>query len=208
MTNTSSRRRREAAAARAEERARRARRNRRVKWVSIAALAALVLVGLAGWTIRSNGPGDPAEAAAPGSPAMSREEQMLEFYQCLRDNGLDVDDPDQPGMMALPFDPDDPEVAPVLEECRSGMDGGPMQAGDGELADPEALVAFVTCMQDNGVDMPDPGADGTLNLPEDVDPSTPEFQAAIDACREHLSGGGIRVQAPGGDGSGPRMGQR
>lgn len=204
-------RRREEAQARAEQRARKAQVQRRVKWISAVTLAGLLVLGLAGWAI-ANGNGSEPEQAADGP---SQEETLLAYFQCLRDNGLDVDDPDTgsggPGMgtgqVDAGIDWEDPAVRAIVETCREETGGGPAQGGEfGEnLAETDALFAFATCMQDHGIDMPDPDPDGTLNMPEDTDPESPEFQAAIGACQEHLDGGGVRIQGPGG---GPRGAQR
>jgi hypothetical protein len=61
--------------------------------------------------------------------------------------------------------------------------------------DPEdAMLAFARCMREHGVDMPDPAAGGGGGLRgtikvgggDGIDPK--DFQAANEACREHLSG--------------------
>ena len=52
---------------------------------------------------------------------------MVEFAQCMRDNGVDFDDPDlsdvfSGGELQNPFealDIEDPEVAAVVEECQA-----------------------------------------------------------------------------------------
>ena len=56
------------------------------------------------------------------------EDAFLEFAQCLRDNDVDVDDPDlsvleggpgaAAGMFGDEFDPDDPEAADAIEACQ------------------------------------------------------------------------------------------
>ncbi|MEO1059238.1 MAG: hypothetical protein AAFY28_20215, partial [Actinomycetota bacterium] len=67
-----------------------------------------------------------------------------EFAQCLRDNGLDVDDPDFEnfgpgggggggggGLFGEGFNPQDPAVQPVIEECQSLFAGGDFAPGGG-----------------------------------------------------------------------------
>jgi len=158
--------------------------------------------------------GDSAEAAedsggaTTGGPGMADEEVILDFYQCLRDNGIDVEDPDLsgsgggvrvgggPGGGAI--DPNDPEQMAILEDCRDetglGGPGGALGGSFGDnLADTEALIDFASCMRENGVDWPDPTAEGSFQVPEGLDPSSPEVQAASEACRQHLSGGGVMV---------------
>ena len=73
------------------------------------------------------------------------EDNLLEFTQCLRDGGLDVDDPDLsglgsgegPGAGGGPFaelDLDDPEVSAVFEDCQALL----ADAFPGGTADAEA----------------------------------------------------------------------
>jgi hypothetical protein len=53
----------------------------------------------------------------------------------------------------------------------------------------EAMLAFSRCMREQGVDIPDPGAGGgpvRVGGDEGIDPE--KFQAANEACREHLEG--------------------
>lgn len=148
-----------------------------------------------------------SDRAATGGPGMADEEVILDFYQCLRDNGMDVEDPDLSGGQGVrigggpgggAIDPNDPEQMTILEDCRdeTGLGGpGGTQGGNfgDNLADPEALIDFASCMRENGVDWPDPTAEGAFQVPEGLDPSSPEVQAASEACRQHLSGGGVMV---------------
>jgi hypothetical protein len=65
---------------------------------------------------------------------------------------------------------------------------------------PPNLSAYAACMRATGIaNFPDPAADGSIQLPADIDPSTTEFQAASAACQDHLpEGGEVR---PDGNGS-------
>ncbi len=69
------------------------------------------------------------------------QDQLLEFAQCLRDEGLDVDDPDlsefaasggaggPAGLFGDGFDPDDPAVQDAIGECQGIFVGGPLGGG-------------------------------------------------------------------------------
>ncbi|NDL58297.1 hypothetical protein [Phytoactinopolyspora mesophila] len=161
----------------------------------------------------SDDAGGDSSASAAGEGAEASEEQLiLGFYQCLRDNGLDVADPDlegsgpQAGGGPPGIDTNDPAAMEVVELCRDAVLGdveGPMQFGDGaggNMADTSSLIEFVSCIRDQGIDMPDPSSDGRLAMPDNVDPQSNEFQAAVQECSEHLDGGGIRMGEPGGGG--------
>jgi hypothetical protein len=184
----------------------------------VAALFALLVLAACGG---SEGDG----ATAAGQADTSTEEQagdgeepgndggpILDFYECLRENGFDVPDPEpSPGArLGLDgVDMDDPAARAVVEECAEGrlsQTGGRVTVGGGgrsmgdNLAAPEALLAFVDCLRARGIDMADPAADGRLSLPRNLDPQSSEFQAAARECATHLDGGGILV-GPGGGGA-------
>jgi hypothetical protein len=51
----------------------------------------------------------------------------------------------------------------------------------------QELLKYVACMRTHGVpDMPDPGSNGNLSLPVggDINPSSPQFQSAQQACQQ------------------------
>ena len=68
-------------------------------------------------------------AFAPGGSAFDiteMQDAMVEFAQCMRDNGIDFDDPDLSGFargeLSNPFaelDVTDPEVAAAIEDCQT-----------------------------------------------------------------------------------------
>ena len=59
------------------------------------------------------------------------QDQLLAFAQCLRDEGVDVSDPDlsdgAAGLLDWEFDPEDPANAAAIEACQTlfaGAGGG------------------------------------------------------------------------------------
>lgn len=63
------------------------------------------------------------------------QDSLVEFAECLRDNGLDVDDPDFSAgagpealatMFGPDFDPNDPENSAAIDECSALFAGGPV----------------------------------------------------------------------------------
>jgi hypothetical protein len=171
------------------------------------ALLVAVLLALAACAPDSN----PVAAETPEPQAG---DPVLDFYQCLRDNGLDVADPGQGQQQGqqvgtgLPgVDQNDPAQMAIVEECARthlGSTDGRVTIGEGQmgdnLADTAALVAFVDCIRGHGFDMPDPAPDGRLSLPENADPQSPEFQNAARDCAPHLDGGGVLIGGAGGGG--------
>ncbi|MEU4447175.1 hypothetical protein AB0K14_37510 [Actinosynnema sp. NPDC050801] len=131
--------------------------------------------------------------AAPSAPpsssaAMSQEDRLREFARCMRDNGVDVPDP-EPGGKPGGFgkvDRTDPDFERAREACRELLPGG----GDLSKLDPEQLDRlreFTRCMRDNGVDVPDPDPNGgKMSGLGKVDRDSPAFRAALDACRDKL----------------------
>ncbi len=168
--------------------------------------ALLVTVTAAGCGSDDEGPGV-ATAGGGGAPAATestasdeeadREEQLRDFAQCMRDHGVDLPDP-QPGTGVSGLAPwaevlsgDDPTVQAAFEACQSRLPNG----GEPPQLNPEQLEVyrnFAGCMRENGIDLPDPAADGTLQLraflAAGIDPEDPVFQAAFEACRSTLTG--------------------
>lgn len=148
-------------------------------------LAALLTVALA------------ACAAAPTNTnpaAVDLEDAGILYAQCMRDNGVpDFPDPNADGRFRLDHDEfpqDDPKFLAATEACRDLAPGGEHR-DTGDPAYLEQMREFSQCMRDNGLpDFPDPDADGRLRGIGHEDQGDPEFQAAMETCREKLPGGG------------------
>ena len=171
---------------------------------------------------------DPNAATEVVTTEVDDEEAMLAFTQCLRDQGLDIADPevDDEGNLRLArpgqdADFDREAFQAAREACAQFLEGvsfGFREFDRTEIED--TLVEFAACMRDNGVDMPDPdfsatpGAGGGGGRPfGDIDPTDPAFEAASEVCQEILSnafgedgpgrgpgGGGPAGGGPGGGG--------
>ncbi|MCC8244593.1 hypothetical protein [Saccharothrix luteola] len=127
-------------------------------------------------------------SSSSSSAAMSQEDRSREFAKCMRDNGVDVPDP-EPGGKPGGFgkvDRTDPDFERAREACREYLPGG----GDLSKVDPdklEQLRAFSQCMRDNGIDLPDPDPNGgKLSGLGRIDRDSPAFRSALDACRDEL----------------------
>lgn len=162
-----------------------------------------------------------ADGAAGGTlTEAEREEALLAFSQCMRDNGVaDFPDPepDEDGNLRLGFrggagdgEFDREAIATARDACGDlieGIGGGPGGGngpGGGQGFDPELFLAFAECMRTNGVaDFPDPGADGRPDREamQALDVQSDEFQAASATCAEEVGfsfGGGRGPGAGGG----------
>jgi hypothetical protein len=145
------------------------------------------------------------------------EEAALAFTECLREEGLDVQDPDFDGEGGLNFNfgqvfrggpgeagpgegPND-EFRAALDVCRELLEGVAQQFERPDLTEIEDdLLAFAECMRDNGIDMADPDLSGG-GRPEggllfQLDVSDPAVEAALETCQSELAFG--RPGGPGG----------
>ncbi len=140
----------------------------------------------AGGGVATAGNGSASTASASAPPA-----DLTAVARCLRDNGIDVSDPD-PGTGRLDLGSarrGDPEAfRQAMEKCRHLLPAGSLGAQLGP-DDIEKLRQFAQCMREHGVDMPDPdpGAGnpfgGALGR---IDRNSPAFRTAFDACKDKL----------------------
>jgi hypothetical protein len=186
---------------------------------SILALFTVTALSVAACTSGEGG-GDVASLAPTSSDAVGSaeadgsvdaEEAMLAFTQCLRDGGIDIDDPiiDENGNPQLPpiedqtvvpdggdFEPDATMKAmdDVMAGCQHHLDGLTFNATEhGDLVDiQDTFVAYAQCMRDHGIDMPDPdfSAGGMIDL-SSADPSDDGYEEAHGECKEVFTGSGI-----------------
>jgi hypothetical protein len=146
---------------------------------------------------------------AGGRPELSEEfeDAMLEYAECMRDEGIDFPDPSTNGDGMIVIGPrgatNGPPTEAEMEEFEAADEACRhiLEAVQAELPrpDPEQeaemrdqALAFAECMRDNGIDFPDPRFEegGGVGIAlEDIDPSDPDFQEAQEECAG--DGGGI-----------------
>ncbi|WP_431927783.1 hypothetical protein [Micromonospora wenchangensis] len=175
------------------------RRNPLRLLLALPVLAALALSGCQG-----GGDDDPGVATAGGGGAgpsvsaagLSDEQRQLKFTACLREQGLDVPDP-QPGQKGPRFDAgsdiDLGKVQAALQQCREyAPNGGQPRQLDADQT--EQVRKLAGCMRENGVpDFPDPSADGRIQPGRaNIDLKDPKVRAAFDKCREIMPNLGER----------------
>jgi len=159
----------------------------------------------------------PSDEAAAEEPA-SDEEAILAFAACLRDEGLDVEDPtvDADGNLRPPRPRDIGELdremmrtameacSEYLENVAFGLDG------EDQTERQDQLLEYASCMRDNGYDMPDPDF-STMGNPGQsgggpfgaLDRDDPAFQTAQEACADIFGADGrVPGAGPGGGGGG------
>ena len=75
--------------------------------------------------------------------------------------------------------------APPTSEPSDSVAEDSATDGSQPVADNPDLLALSQCMRDNGIaNFPDPGPDGLLLDGTGIDPDSPQFKAAQDACRD------------------------
>lgn len=142
-----------------------------------------------------------------------REQALLDFARCMRDNGVPIQDPqvDSEGNLRLRpgqggvGDVDQATLDKAREACQEHLEGvtqGFTPEDQTRLQD--ALVKYAGCMRQNGYDMPDPDLSQGAGRGRfgDLDRDDPAFQKAHEACKQHLAQLPGRGGLGGGGGSG------
>jgi hypothetical protein len=149
-------------------------------------LGLIMLAGCAagdGGNVASAEGGD--QGAAPSEAASKDPKQAaLDYVECLREHGLEVDDPGPDGRLKLKAQGKNAEKA--MEACR---DLAPQMDKNNPKAKEQAESArqFAACMRENGVEKfpdPDPNEPG-IRINKDL-ADDPDFEAAQEACRDLL----------------------
>ncbi len=139
---------------------------------------------------------------------VDQEQAAIALIECLREGGLEVDDPtvDADGNVQFPQQDlenpiDQDELETALEGCEEELQAvviGFTRDFD-FTALQDTLLEYSACMRDNGFDLPDPDfsnlgfdADQPPTGPfGDVDFNDPDFVEANEACDDLLSGLGF-----------------
>jgi hypothetical protein len=169
-----------------------------------------------------DGEGDGDGGGGPGGRGRDPEfeDAMLEYAQCMRDNGVDMPDPEfgddgsvsiragggpgeEPGGAEDPdFEAAEEECSPIMEDARPEVDIDPEEQAEMQ----DRMLQVAQCMREKGHDMPDPEFtdDGGVLMrsgpPEGggggEGPSA-EFEADMEDCQDEAG-----VEGPGGGGLG------
>lgn len=163
----------------------------------LALAAAVPLVGC------GSGGGNTGTNASSGSD--KGYEAALKFSQCMRSHGVaKFPDPQQSsgGGVNLSIgknsgiDPSSATFKSAQAACRKYAPGGKGNGKPMSAAQQQKFLAFSQCMRSHGVPkFPDPtfsggGAQLRLNAGPGLDPNSPTFKAAQQACRSKMPGGG------------------
>jgi hypothetical protein len=147
---------------------------------------AVALIALAACGGSAGGEADSETGTDAGS--LDEEAQALDFAECMRDNGVELPDPG-PGpqgfseaFQEIAGDYDQATLEQAIAACEDRM---PQFASE-EQHDDEVMLDLAECLRDEGLDVSDnPFADAHTGA---VDQE--EFVAAMEVCRQVLSGDG------------------
>ncbi|MBE2319099.1 hypothetical protein DVA67_024200 [Solirubrobacter sp. CPCC 204708] len=148
-----------------------------------------------------------AEKETPSEPAADQNRQaMLDYARCMRENGVDMPDPKFEGgrvtmAVGAPGQRIDPDKLRTAEQaCAKYQEAiKPPEMSDEDKAEFKArALEHSRCMRENGIeDFPDPTFDenggARMKMTRELDPESPAFQKAQQACEKTLPG-------PGGEG--------
>ena len=149
------------------------------------------------------------------SPIQTDEEKVLEFTQCIRDQGIEIQDAtvDSDGNLRPPRPVEGAsmnfqELRPAFEKCRESLDGmtfGRERVDVNEQIDD--LLKVTECLRDAGFDLDDPNQENLGAWRGQFDFEDPDLQEAFEECGSFgRPGGGPGSGPPGGSNNGPGRG--
>lgn len=125
-----------------------------------------------------------ADEEPEGGRTNDEQQGLLDFAACMRDNGIDMPDPEagpgglQTAMSDAIASYDRDVLFSALEECRDLLPSQTVQRA--ESVDSETELAFAECLREQGLDVPDDVF--TSGVPDDIDPD--QLSEAMTACQE------------------------
>ncbi|WP_188191783.1 hypothetical protein [Nonomuraea sp. SYSU D8015] len=140
-------------------------------------------------SVTGNGTGN--QAAASAKPSEDPHERNLKFAQCMRENGIQMDDPEPGKGIMMKFDRGTPRE--TVEKAQEACKQWAPQGGQGGRVDPqraEAMRKLSQCMRDNGVESyPDPDG-GMMRITGEI-ANDPDFKSAEEKCQKESAEAGL-----------------
>lgn len=161
-------------------------------------VAVALALCIAGLVACGGGSGSGEGTGSGGGESASVERAGLEFAECMREHGVEMEDP-KPGQN-ITLESDDPTTKRALAACDGKLAGArqELSAEEGEEFR-EGWLAFTECMREQGIDLADPrfpGVGKVLLGIAGVDTESPAFEAAAESCGDEVpdqTDGGIGV---------------
>lgn len=129
--------------------------------------------------------------SAQGSDASGKgkaEDDAYKYRQCLRDNGVKVEEPKE-GQAAGIEVKDEKAFKKAKEACKDLPGAGKEMSAEEQQKALDKSIKFAQCMRENGVDMPDPELkDGNLTAKAGGGPDVPKekMEKAQKVCSDKL----------------------
>ncbi|NRQ31642.1 hypothetical protein HII36_07275 [Nonomuraea sp. NN258] len=132
--------------------------------------------------------GGTGKATASAAPSLNNQDKMMKFAQCMRENGIEMDDPVPGKGIRIMSKPGQEETMKKAQEaCKQYAPSG--EGGPGGAANAEKMRALAKCMRDNGVaEFPDPEPNGGMRINRNVG-EDPDFPEAQKKCQFDFGGG-------------------
>jgi hypothetical protein len=185
----------------------RQRRRRRPPLAALVGALALTLAVAAcaggndtGGVASLNGSNKPT-ATTNANNGKDNKQAALDFARCMRQHGIDMPDPKFTGNGGVIQEfrsgpgnrgPNDQKFKAAQQACQKYMPNG----GTAHKPNPQEqqqMVQFARCMRQHGIDIPDPGPGGGIQVNgglNTVKPDDPKFKAAQQACQKLLPNAG------------------
>jgi hypothetical protein len=147
-----------------------------------------LVLAVSGCTGAASGSAPPPAGGRGRADGLTYHERLVRYTQCMRDNGVKMNDPvlDANGDGGVTIQ-DDADADPAKRRAAAAKCDPLLGGGDGksEQVDPanvETLRKWAKCLRENGLsDYPDPGSDGSI-AQKALDPNDPTVSAAVAAC--------------------------
>ncbi|GII96917.1 hypothetical protein [Sinosporangium siamense] len=136
----------------------------------------------------ASGTAAPAPMASSAAPPADKNEAALKFAECMRGQGVDMPDPEPNSPITIQERAGERDkVKKAQEACKQFLQASVGEQGQ-QAVDPkqrDTLLKLARCMREQGIEMPDPAADGKVEI--NIPPGTPEqkVKEAHEACRQH-----------------------
>lgn len=119
------------------------------------------------------------------------EEYQIAFAGCLREQGIDIQDPGGDGLQVESNDEE--AMAGATKACRQELGEPPAMPDDGPTVSDEEqqreYLKIAACFRSNGIDVPDPESGSTPDIPEDA-PEDVAQKCAPDGIGGPVTGNG------------------
>jgi hypothetical protein len=167
--------------------------------------ALLALTGCAGGgddsgVATANG-GKAADAKA--TPSLNPRDAQLKFAQCMRQNGVDMPDP-EPGQAGVRIQSKKGErgkTDAAMKKCGPFLEAGRIGPKPDDPKVRDQMLKLAQCLRQHGVNVPDPQPGQGMRMRVDKG-SKAKVEAAHKACEQFLPGGGKAPPSVGGSAGG------